>query len=54
MIKIKRHDEHVNYLGCVLDETMLGVTMAVRVIEKIISRMIFNYRENFFFGCFPS
>ena len=33
-IKIKQH-KHVNYLGCVLDETMSGETMALIVIEKI-------------------
>ena len=36
-IKIKQH-KHVNYLGYVLDETMPGETMALRVIEKINSR----------------
>ena len=33
-IKIKQH-KHVNYLGCVLDETMSGKTIALRIIEKI-------------------
>ena len=32
-IKIKQY-KHVNYLGCVLDETVLGETMALRVTEK--------------------
>ena len=32
-IKIKQH-KHVNYLVCVLDETMSGQTMALRVIKK--------------------
>ena len=32
-IKIKQQ-KHVNYLGCVLDESMSGETMALRVIEK--------------------
>ena len=32
-IKIKQH-KHVNYLGCVLNETMSGKTMVFRVIEK--------------------
>ena len=41
-IKIKQH-KHVNYLGCMLDETMSGETMALRVIEKINSRLKFLY-----------
>ena len=45
-IKIKRHNKHVNYLGCVLDETILGETMALRAIEKINSRLMFNYLKN--------
>ena len=39
----------MNYLGCVLDETMSGETMALRVIEKINSRLKFLYRKNRFF-----
>ena len=31
--KIKQY-KHVNYLGCMLDESMAGETMALRVIEK--------------------
>ena len=46
-IKIKQH-KHVNYLGCVLDETISGETMALRVIEKINSRLKFLYRKNRF------
>ena len=37
-IKIKQH-KHVNYLGFVLDEAISGETMALRVIEKISSRL---------------
>ena len=44
-IKIKQH-KHVNYLGCVLDETMLGETMALTVVAKISSRLKFLYRKN--------
>ena len=36
---MKQH-KHVDYLGCVLDETMLGEIMAHRVIEKINSRVM--------------
>ena len=32
-IKIKQY-KHVNYLGCMLDESMSGETMALTVIEK--------------------
>ena len=46
-IKIKQYN-HVNYLGCVLDETMSGETMALRVIAKINSRLKFFYRRNQF------
>ena len=46
-IKIKQH-KHVSYLGCVLDETILGETMAIRVIEKLNSRLKFLYRKNRF------
>ena len=33
-IKIKRHSK-VPYLGCILDETMPGESMALKVINKI-------------------
>ena len=46
-IKIKQH-KHVNYRGCMLDESMLGETMALRVIEKINSGLKFLYRKNRF------
>ena len=46
-IKSKQH-KHVNCLGCVLDKTMSGETMALRVIEKINSRLKFPYRKNRF------
>ena len=35
--------KHVNYLECVLDETMSGETMALRVIKKINSGLKFLY-----------
>ena len=44
---MKQH-KHVNYLGCVLDETMLGEIMAHRVIEKINSRVMSCCRKNWF------
>ena len=48
-IKIKRHNKHVNDLECVLEEAMLGETMALRVIEKVNSRLMFNYRKKIVF-----
>ena len=44
-IKIKQY-KHVNYLECMLDESMSGETMALRVIQKINSRLKFLYRKN--------
>lgn len=35
-------------MGCMLDETMSGETMALRVVEKINSKLKFIYRENRF------
>ena len=46
-IKIKQY-KRVNYLGCMLDESMSGETMALRVIEKINSRLKFLYQKNRF------
>ena len=46
-IKIKQY-KHVNYLGCMLDESMSGETMALRVTEKINSRLKFLCRKNRF------
>ena len=42
-IKIKQH-KHVNYLGCMLDETMPSETVALRVTEKVNSRLKFLLR----------
>ena len=44
-IKIKQY-KHVNYLGCVTDETMSGEAAALRVIEKANSRLKFLCRKN--------
>ena len=44
---MKQH-KHVNYLGCVLDQTMLDEIMAHRVIEKINSRLMSCCRKNWF------
>ena len=44
--EIKQY-KHVNSLGCMFDESVLGEIMALRVIEKINSRRLkFLYRKN--------
>ena len=47
MIQIKQHSK-VKYLGCMLDETMSGETMALSVINKINNKLKFLYRKNRF------
>ena len=44
-IQIKQHSK-VKYLGCMLDETMSGETMALSVINKINNKQKFFYRKN--------
>ena len=44
-IQIKQHSK-VTYLGCILDETMSGESMALKVINKIKSRLKFLHRKN--------
>ena len=46
-IQIKQHSK-VTYLGCILDETMSGESMALKVIKKINSRLKFLHRKNKF------
>ena len=46
-IQIKQHSK-VKYLGCMLDETMSGETMALSVINKINNKLKFLYRKNRF------
>ena len=46
-IQIKQHSK-VKYLGCKLDETMSGETMALSVINKINNKLKFLYRKNRF------
>ena len=43
-IQIKQHSK-VTYLGCILDETMSGESMALKVINKINSRLKFLNRK---------
>ena len=44
-IQIKQHSK-VTYLGCILDETMSGESIALKVINKINSRLKFLHRKN--------
>ena len=46
-IKIKQHSK-VTYLGCILDETLNGESMALYVINKVNSKLKFLYRKNKF------
>ena len=46
-IHIKQYHT-VTYLGCLLDETLCGEAMALKVINKINSRLRFLYRKNRF------
>ena len=46
-IKIKQHSQ-VNYLGCILDETLNGESMALKVLNKVNSILKFLYRKNKF------
>ena len=46
-IQIKQHSK-VKYLGCMLDETMSGQTMALSVINKINNKLKFLYQKNRF------
>ena len=46
-IQIKQHSK-VTYLRCILDETMLGESMALKVINKINLRLKFLHRKNKF------
>ena len=46
-INIKQYSK-VTYLGCILDETLSGESMAIHVINKVNSRLKFLYRQNRF------
>ena len=46
-IQIKQHSK-VKCLGCLMDETMSGETMALKIIHKINSKLKFLYRKNVF------
>ena len=46
-IKIKQY-EKVKYLGCVLDQSLSGESMALNIIDKVNSRLKFLVRQNCF------
>ena len=46
-VKIKQYSK-VTYLGCILDESLSGESMAFHVLNKIGSRLRFLYRQNRF------
>ena len=46
-INIKQHSE-VTYLWCVLDETLSGESMALKIINKINGKLKFLYRKSRF------
>ena len=46
-IKIRQYSK-VTYLGCILDETLSGESMAIHAINKVNSRLRFLYRQNKF------
>ena len=52
-IKIKQSTK-VTYLGCILDETLSGESMAIHIINKVNSWFRFLYRQNKFFIQCPS
>ena len=46
-IEIKQHAK-VKYLGCILDQSLSGESMALNVVDKIHSRLKFLHRQNRF------
>ena len=46
-IEIKQHSK-VKYLGCILDETLSGDSMALGVLNKVNAKLKFLYRKNKF------
>ena len=45
--EIKQHTK-VNYLGCILDESLSGESMGLYVLKKVNSKLKFLYRKNKF------
>ena len=48
-VEIKQHSK-VKYLGCILDETLSGESMALHVLNKVNSKVKFLYRNNRIFS----
>ena len=46
-IKIKQHND-VEYLGCILDNSLSGLSMCNKVIGKVSGRLKFLYRKQSF------
>ena len=46
-IEIKQH-ANIKYLGCILDESISGESMALNIIDKINSHRKFLHRQNCF------
>ena len=46
-LKIKQYSE-VTHLGCILDESLPGKSMALNVVSKINTRLTFLYRKGKF------
>ena len=46
-MEIKQHAK-VKYLGCILDQSLSGESMALNVVDKIHSRLKFLHRQNRF------
>ena len=46
-IEIKQHAK-IKYLGCILDESLSGESMALNIIDKINSSLKFLHRQNHF------
>ena len=46
-LKIKQHSE-VTYLGCILDESLSGESMASNAVSKINTRLKFLYQKSKF------
>ena len=51
-IQIKQHSK-VKYLGCMLNETMSGETMALSVIDKINKKAKISLSKKQNFNCNP-
>ena len=48
-IEIKQHAK-VKHLGCILDESLSGESMALNITDKINSHPMFLHRQNRFFN----